>query len=238
MIGQLLKVIVVKERVARIDQYAFGLIHQSTRIQDRIVKSNQRPAITISARMRQLKSDNQIVIRAKYLPVTLPTSVHHSLELGGRFFIQEQLSGIGSAFLGDGSGLAPNELCAATAKSVVSAESQIIGPAIESAVAPFHRLNAQRIARSKLPKNDWTKEWTQILAEAQVYFQPITFGFQLRQGVEFEKASHSMKSEIRKTKIRNPKSRPGFRISDFEFRISSFGFLMQPGILSRSGCRH
>jgi len=101
-----------------------------------------------------------------------------------------QLPGTGSAFEGDRRGLAPDKFGASAAKAKISAKGQLIGSAVERAIATLHGLNAERIAGAKFADVRRSKEGTQVVGEAQIQPQTTTFGLQLRQGVKFKKASH------------------------------------------------
>src|SRR6266851_7598854 len=96
-VRQALEIIVVQERISRIHRSCGSLVYQGKKIENGIVKGNQRALITISPRMGQLQTDHQVLIRAERLPVCLATDIQHALEIRRRFVIQVQLPGIGSS---------------------------------------------------------------------------------------------------------------------------------------------
>src|SRR5438094_9707042 len=91
LIRQALEVIVIQKRIIRINRLAAGLVHNRSRVQERIVKGYQRPAMAITPGMSQLKSNDQVVIRAEGLTVGLTTSVQHSLKIRRGLLVQMEL---------------------------------------------------------------------------------------------------------------------------------------------------
>ena len=59
---------------------------------------------------------------------------------------QQQLAGVGARVRIDRDRLAPEQLCAAAGKPAPPAERQLVGRAVERAVAPFHRMDREAVA--------------------------------------------------------------------------------------------
>ena len=100
--------------------------------------------------------------------------------------INEQLAGVGPAFLDDGGRLAPDKLCSPGSETAIAAKGELIGLPVQRAVTTFHRLNAQGITGAKWPDSDGAKEWAQVVAETDRKIEPPALVFKLLQGVEFE----------------------------------------------------
>src|SRR6266852_2098166 len=100
--------------------------------------------------------------------MSLTTRFQHGPKVRGLLFIQMQLARSGSSILVDRRGFAPDEFCSSAAKAKISAKSQLVGSAVERAVAALHRLNAYGIAGPKLSEFNRPEERTQVVAKAKV----------------------------------------------------------------------
>jgi hypothetical protein len=100
----------------------------------------------------------------------------------------QELARIAPALVENGRGLAPKERGAPGAEAFVAAIGQLIGPAIEGAVAAFHRLDAQGIAGAEGSDLDRAEQGTEVVAEAEIEPQALSLGFEVVAGAELEEA--------------------------------------------------
>src|ERR1700738_5150746 len=114
----------------------------------------------------------------------------HSLQLGRCGFIDQQLARIGAAVLNDRSCLAPDQLGAAGAETAIAAKRQLIGAAVERAVAALHGLNAERVAGAERADGYGTKEGTEIALEPDAQAETPAFFLERFLRMEFEVARH------------------------------------------------
>jgi hypothetical protein len=189
-IHQALQFIIGQQWIIRIRSLARGFVDESARVEERIVARQKRPAIAVAARMSQLQADYKVIIGAESGPVHLPAFGQQTRELAGIVFVKQQLARIGSAFFDDSGRLAPNELGAACAESMVAAERQGIRPTVECAVAAFHRLDAHGVAGTEGTKGDRAEQGAQIVAEGKCKTKAPALGLQICDGMEFEIAGH------------------------------------------------
>ncbi len=96
--------------------------------------------------MRELKADEQVVVLAVGLEMSLAGRAHQSSQRRDVGRIDQKLTGIGPAFGDDRAGLPPDQLGPAGAEAAVAAEGQLARRAIGLPVAAFHRLNRQPVA--------------------------------------------------------------------------------------------
>src|SRR5947208_12035049 len=113
--------------------------------------------------MRQLQAHDQVVSRAAGCSVRLLALAKHSLQFWRCLFVDEQLPRVRPALFNDCCCLSPDEFRAARTKPPIAPKRQLIRPAVKRAVAPFHGLNAQRIARAQRTNGDRTKKRTEIM---------------------------------------------------------------------------
>ncbi len=182
------QLIVGQQRVTRIDRAAGGLVDHGPRVEDRVVKGQQRPAIAVTARVSQLQPDHQILVGAEGFSVGGPAGPEHGLKVRGGLVVEEQLAGVGPALLHHGGRLAPDQLGAPGPKAAITADGQLIGPAIKGAVAALHGLDAQGVAGPQRADGDGPEQRTEVLAETQTEAELLTLGFEVSEGAEFEEA--------------------------------------------------
>jgi hypothetical protein len=91
--------------------------------------------------MRELQADEEVARRA----VFGSRERNHPLERREVVFRQQQLTGIGACVGIDRDRLTPEQLGPAAGEAGPAAERQLVGSAIERAVAAFHRVNHQAV---------------------------------------------------------------------------------------------
>src|SRR5262245_29764183 len=140
--------------------------------------------------MRQLETNDQVVISAECIPMSLTADLEHPSKIRSGILVEMQLPGAGSTIERDSGGFCPDKFGASRAKAKISAKSQLIRPSVKRAIATFHGLNAERIAGAEFADRHLPKKKTQIVIKTQIQSQTLTLCLQLRQSVKLEEASH------------------------------------------------
>src|SRR5207253_25184 len=91
-----------------------------------------------------------------------------------------------AGFIEDGGRLAPDQLGAAAAEAAITAVGQFVGPAIEGAVAAFHRLHTESVAGAQRADGYGLKKRGEVVAEAEIELFPLGLGGQFLDGMELE----------------------------------------------------
>src|ERR1700722_359908 len=95
--------------------------------------------------MCELEAKKQIAIGAIRGKVSGTAIGDYASEVGLVRFIQANLPRCCACFLHNGTGFAPNQLGSAGSKTPKASESEFARPAIELAIATFHRVNAPAV---------------------------------------------------------------------------------------------
>src|SRR5262245_40786387 len=140
--------------------------------------------------MGELQAHHETVRRTEGIAMSLPADAQHLFEVGEGRLADQELPGIGAGLVDDRRRLAPDELGAAGAEALVAAKGKLIGPAVEGAVAPFHRLHAQRVAHGEWAEADRTKKGREVFLEAKPQPQTLRFGANVVETVKLEVARH------------------------------------------------
>jgi hypothetical protein len=98
--------------------------------------------------MRQLHGHQQIAVVAAALAMRAVDHVHQARNFSHAAAVDPQLTRIGAALAADRRGLEPDQLGATARESLVSPPRQLRRPAIGVAVAPFHRMDGDRVPHS------------------------------------------------------------------------------------------
>src|SRR5439155_22686941 len=109
-----------------------------------------------------------------------------------RGVVQPELAGIGAAVLGHRTGFAPDQLRAAASEAKIAAESQFPRPAVERAVAAFHRVDAPAVANGAATDAQGLEQRRQIVGEAQIDAEPGVLGLQFGDRLVLEEARHGV----------------------------------------------
>ena len=99
-------------------------------------------------------------------------------------------SGIGAACFRNRCRLAPDQFRTTGAEALVAAVNEVVGMAVERAVAAFHRLHAKGIADAERPHLHGPKERREIGGKTQIQAEALHLGFDVGQRMEFEKVCH------------------------------------------------
>ena len=111
-------------------------------------------------------------------------------ESGQRCFTDQQLPRIGPALFDDGGRLAPDQLGPAGAKAAVAADGQLVGRAVGSTVAAFHRLHTQGVADGQRADGGRAKERGEVVGEAEIEVKTVALGFEIGDGLVLEIVGH------------------------------------------------
>src|SRR5205823_4373765 len=102
---------------------------------------DQRLAKTVAARVSQLQANDEIAIAANLVAMGLAALAEHLFQRRSGLVVDEQLARVGASLVEDGGCLAPDQLGAAAAEATITTKGEFIRPAVEGAVATFHRLH-------------------------------------------------------------------------------------------------
>ncbi len=190
VVDQSLQLVVGDERVIGRDLFAGGFVRDRPRVEDRVVRRDDRARVAVPPGVRQLQPEQEVGVVAVGVAVRLAAVVHDARErrLGG--LVQRDLSRGGAAGLRDGARLAPEQFRPARAEPHVAAEGEFARRAVEFAVAPFHRVNAPPVAGGAVPDGDGLKQGREVVGEAQVGAEPRVLGFQFRERLVLEELGH------------------------------------------------
>ena len=100
------------------------------------------------------------------------------------------MAGIGAAVLGHRTRFAPDQLRAAASEAKIAAEGQFPRPAVERAVAAFHRVDAPAVANGAATDAQGLEQRRQIVGEAQIDAEPGVLGLQFGDRLVLEEARH------------------------------------------------
>src|SRR5207248_1537278 len=95
------------------------------------VAGDERAAITVSARVRQLQADDEVIVAAPGVAMGLAALAEQTFEGGSGGVADEQLSRVGAALFEHSSGLAPDQLGPAVAETVIAAIGQFVRLTVE-----------------------------------------------------------------------------------------------------------
>src|SRR5690348_10067554 len=110
------------------------------------MEGEERPTVAVASGVGQLQANNQIIIGTERKPMSPAALVQQALEIRRGLLVEKQLPRVSPRFFKNGRRFAPDEFGTAGTETLVTPECQFIRPAIQRAVAAFHRLNAQRVA--------------------------------------------------------------------------------------------
>src|SRR5262245_23748538 len=162
------QIIVVQQWIGTISYFSGGLIDNGTRVEDRVMKGQERPAVTVAARVRQLQADEQIIVRTEGFTVGLTAFAQHPFQVGCRLVVEKQLPRVGPPLVEHRGRLAPDELGPAGAETAVTPKRQLIGPAVGRAVATLHGLDTEPVAGTQRADGHRLKQRPQVIAKAKV----------------------------------------------------------------------
>src|SRR5271168_2402343 len=115
---------------------------------------------TVTARMGQLQSDQQSIIRSGSSAMLFDERLSKARETGPRVRSGHELIGIGAAFVAHRYGFAaPDQFRPATPESLPSAKSMFAGIAVARSVPAFHGLDSEAIADFDAAANDGLRQW-------------------------------------------------------------------------------
>src|SRR5262245_4998845 len=128
-------------------------------VEQRMTIENARPAMAISSRMRELKTDQQAVIISAFTSMFRDQRLAQILDITHCPVVEQKLVGIRSPVLTHGDGFAaPDEFCAARSEMLPTADGQRTGPAIRRPVPAFHGLDRESIADAYVVEFKWLRQ--------------------------------------------------------------------------------
>ena len=184
-----LEFVIREERIRIVDRPA-GRLVDGERVEQGIVRGQQRPAVSVAARVGDLQADEQIGVAAAGVAMRLPAAGEHRFDRRGRSVVQPELPRIGSSLVADRGRFAPDQFRPAAAEADVAAVRQLVGPAVERAVAALHRLNGEAVAAALGADRHRLKQSLETIGECDRRTEADGFGGERLRRFELEITGH------------------------------------------------
>ena len=165
--------------------------------EERVVRGDERTAVTVAAGVRELDAEEQVRVVAVRGPVGGAAVRDHVGEGVARALVQPDLARVHAAVVGDGARLAPDHLRPAVAEADVAAERELAGPPVGFTVTPLHRVNAPAVpgrARADRQRGEQRRE---VVGEAEIGAEPGVLRLHLGDRLVLEEPGHEQISEER-----------------------------------------
>src|SRR5262249_30328662 len=117
-----IQLVVGDQRVIGPRRGAGGLVDDRPRIEQRVVLRKDPPGDAVAARVRELEADEEVGIVAPRLAMRGAANLEEVLQSADMALVADELTRVGPPFRDDGGGLAPNELRAAGAETLIAAD--------------------------------------------------------------------------------------------------------------------